>query len=238
MVDYSMVAVSVGDTRARARANPCASRARARCRLRQASTLALCVWFALANTVFPVVRAQSGGDDFQAPVIEHEPEPGGLVGEIESFVANVVDNDRLDSVTLFHRYAGEAEFEEESMRSTSTSSFYSARIDTTGTESLVIEYYIRAEDASGNIALSGFAFEPLQRTLLPVQGAESAGAPDVTIEPARKVNWLYVGLGVLVLGGVAASLSGGGGDDNGGSASQPGAGCNPDCEVTLTVLVP
>jgi len=219
---------------------------RRRDRCRQVLVLAFSAWFAAAGTVATVARAQAEGADFRAPVIEHDPEPGGVSGRIEAFVANVVDNDRLDSVKLFHRFAGETDFAEQSMRPMAASSFYRAMVDTAGEETTAIEYYIRAEDVSGNIALSGFAFEPLVRTLTPVEvaqapaellaesGIESDAEPVLETESGGKLNWLYVGLGVLVLGGVVAGLSDPD-DDN----DDDGAGsCSPDCQVTLTIAVP
>ncbi len=209
--------------------------------LKPVLTTLFCIWFALTSTLTSIVHAQSAGSDFEAPIIEHEEISSGVLGDVESFVATVVDNEELDSVSLFYRYAGDADFIEISMQPLAESSYYTATVDTSlrdGSDT-AIEYYIRAEDASGNLVLKGFAFEPLVRSLIDDSPATSPTvvteqpAPPTEPAPRKKVNWLYVGLGILLVGGIAAGAGGGGG---GSDPVDPT--CSPNCSVTLTLATP
>ena len=213
---------------------------------RRVFTTVFSIWFACVSMFGGIANAQSDGSDFEAPIIEHEPLGSGVSGNIEPFEATVVDNEELRSVSLFYRFAGQTAFEEIEMKPLASSSSYIASIDTSLAEetATAIEYYIRAEDAAGNLVLKGFAFEPLVRRLNPAgQAAVVTAEPvqtqtgrTVTEEPRRRVNWLYVALGALIVGGIAAG-AGGGSDDDGGNPG-PGGNCQPDCQVTLTIATP
>lgn len=177
-----------------------------------------------------VLAQQARFPDFESPIIEHEERSGGPVGGVEVFGATVVDNEELARVSLHYRFSGETEYAELVMREIASSSFYTARVDTTNvpSDSLGIEYYLRAEDVSGNLVLKGFAFQPLTR---PFQARPPAVAP-VAPKPAAPevsrggINWLYVGLGVLVVGGIAAATRSGQEDSN--------EDCVGGCDVVLT----
>lgn len=210
-----------------------------RCNNRFALWLAL--WFtitSISSAITPTFAfaQQTPSVDFESPIIEHVAQDGGPVGGVEVFGATVVDNDAIDRVVVFYRFSGETEFAEVTMREVAQSSFYSAKVDTANVplDTEAIEYYIQAEDASGNIVLKGFAFQPLTRAfeavspVVPEVEVVSA-EPEFTDPPvSSSVNWWYVGLGVLVLGGIAASAGGG------GSSSSTGDDCDGGCTVTLT----
>lgn len=220
------------------------------CKLRQLkkafiSVVSAC--FAITVVFSNGAFAQSGERDFEAPIIEHEQIDGGTSGDVETFVATVVDNEELQSVSLFYRYSGESEYVELVMQPVASSSYYSAKVDTSEASEAAeaIEYYIRAEDVSGNLVLKGFVFEPLVRSLImptvmapedqvSANAVEPAPAPAPVAKPARKINWLYVALGALVIGGVAAGASGGS-DGDGGA---PPSNCDPSCSVNLTINTP
>lgn len=189
----------------------------------------------------PVIKVQNSGfdeatlPDFESPIIEHIEREGGPLGSLESFGATVVDNDEIASVTLYYRFSGENEFAQLPMREIASSSFYSARVGTSNVPSgtVSIEYYIQAEDVSGNLVLNGFAFQPLVRFFEPAKPitpitpvAEPITEP---VESAGGVNWLYIGLGVLAVGAIAAAAGGGGGSSGGSSDD-----CVGGCEVTVT----
>lgn len=209
--------------------------------VKQTATVLFSLWFACINTVVTVANAQVANSDFEAPIIEHEEINTGVLGDIESFVATVVDNEELKSVSLFYRYTGQSDFTEISMKPLAASSYYTATVDTSKSDGdeTAIEYYIRAEDTSGNLVLKGFAFEPLVRSLASPSpfsaSTETTTTQPTNSAPKKKINWLYVALGVLVLGGIAGAAGGGSDDDDDG----PVAGeCNPNCQVTLTISPP
>jgi hypothetical protein len=195
-----------------------------------AALLSVCILFTQLGS--GIAHAQVDGPDFESPIIEHEPTSGGLIGGVEIFSATVVDNDELASVRLFYRFIGDTEYTRVNMQQIATSANYSARVFTTSAEQETtgIEYYIRAEDAAGNLVLKGFAFQPLVRLFdsTPVDelALPSAQSSQEGAEAGKKINWLYVAIGVLVVGGIAAASS------DGGSSSAP-----PECETECTVVV-
>ncbi|MFK8080974.1 MAG: hypothetical protein AB8B97_11870 [Granulosicoccus sp.] len=209
----------------------------------------LCIWFSISSTLGSVANAQALDTDFEAPIIEHEEVVSGTLGDVEVFIATVVDNGEVDSVSLFYRYAGDEEFIEIAMQELVQSSSYSAKIDTASrtADDEAIEYYIRAEDGAGNVVLKGLSFDPLVRTLINPDASsatatiagESTPAAE-SVAPKKKINWLYVGLGALLVGGIAASAGGGGGSDGDGAGGidTPQPGCDPSCTITLTLNPP
>lgn len=212
--------------------------------LRRGFTGMFTLWFALATVMGNFVYAQSANADFKAPIIEHETLGNGVWGNSEPFEATVVDDQELKSVSLFYRYAGELAFTELVMQPLVSSSSYTASVDTSLSEEPVsaIEYYIRAEDMAGNLVLKGFAFEPLVRELaspdLASTDTQNIAAPESInsgeLQTKKGINWLYVALGALVLGGIAAG-AGGGGSDSGGD---PNVDCGTNCQVTLSIDTP
>jgi len=185
----------------------------------------LSVLLVVTSLVTNIVQAQTLASDFEAPIIEHDVVEAGVLGDAESFVATVIDNLELENVSLFFRFSGDEKFTEIPMRPLAESAYFSATVDTSTepANTVSIEYYIRAEDTAGNVVLKGFTFEPLVRTLAQPEGsviddplaitspaAQDPAPASPAPEAKRGINWLWVGLGVLVAGGLAAAASGGG----------------------------
>lgn len=200
----------------------------------------LSVLFAVGSTT--ALAQPSDSFDFESPIIEHTELDGGPVGGVEVFGATVVDNDEIARVVVFYRFSGETEYAELNMREIAQSSFYTTRIDTANVPlaTEAIEYYIQAEDASGNIVLKGFAFQPLTRAFEPQQAVEPAVEQDAAPVDAEftspsiasSINWWYVGLGALLVGGIVAAA---GSDSSSGPRSPDDGDCTGSgCTVTLT----
>lgn len=197
-----------------------------------------CMLFAISSTT--AVAQPSDSVDFESPIIEHTEVDGGRVGGVEVFGATVVDNDEIARVVVFYRFSGETEFADLSMREIAQSSFYMARIDTANVplDTEAIEYYIQAEDASGNIVLKGFAFQPLTRAFEPPavvepeveQDAAPVEAEFTSPSLASSINWWYVGLGALLVGGIVAATD----SDSSGPRAPDGDCIGNSCTVTLT----
>lgn len=197
-------------------------------------------WFALSQTLLGVstANAQSlqNGDNFidvEPPLIEHQ-----TISEVEadtrqSFFATVVDDDELDSVTLFYRFDNDPTYSTALMNRVSFSSTFIAHIPTNPASDRNIEYYIQARDKSGNRTVRGYAFNPLLRVIkvtepsltAPVASPEQTAAATTTTSGTKKV--LYVVLGVLAAGLVAGLA---------GSSNSSDSGC-PDGQCTVTVTV-
>ncbi len=115
--------------------------------------------------------------DVEPPLIEHDVNDEAEADIRQNFVATVVDDEELDSVLFFYRYAGETSFSRYLMMQVSFSSTYIAQIPTDPDSYTPIEYYIQARDTSGNRTVRGYAFSPLVRNIVPrVAVADKADA--------------------------------------------------------------
>jgi hypothetical protein len=179
--------------------------------------------------------------DFEPPLIEHE-----LIAEAEAdirqtFVATVVDDEELDSVLFYYRFAGETSFSRYAMMQLSSSSTYIAQIPTDPDSDRAIEYYIQARDSSGNRTVRGYTFSPLVRQIVPAPDdsagtdrvVDSAEGSDVADEGGRFPKAVYIVGGVLLLGLIAGAAGGGSDAENNSRV------CGTDgCRVNLTVNQP
>ncbi|MFK8083100.1 MAG: hypothetical protein AB8B97_22695 [Granulosicoccus sp.] len=179
-----------------------------------------------------LMAQQTRSSDFESPIIEHIALDTGLIGGVEVFGATVVDNVEIEAVSLFYRFSGEKQFAELPMREIASSAFYSVKVDTANVplDTSAIEYYLQAEDTSGNIVLKGFAFQPLLRTFTPsatqsVPQITKPAAPTATA--SKNLKWVYVAVGVLAVGVIAASL------DSGSDGVSTDDDCAGGCPVNL-----
>lgn len=182
------------------------------------------------------------GVDVEPPLIEHELVDQSEAGIRQTFVATVVDDQELDSVLLYYRFAGETIYSRYLMMRVSFSSTYVAQIPTNPKDLTAIEYYIQARDTSGNRTVRGYTFSPLVRQIVPVviddsstQAAASSGSEQSESKTTGfKINkTVYVVAGVLLLGLLASTAGSSGG------SSAPSGECGPaGCQLTLTVNRP
>jgi len=149
-------------------------------------------------------------------LVPHEPARLGDAAFRQRFVAQVVDDRELASVTLNWRFRGESEYTRTAMSRVSSSSTWTGQVPTSPSESRSIEYFIEARDVGGNRTVRGFVFSPLVRRIINV---EPTNVPVVTEnEPAAPASkTIYYVLGALALGIIAgaASSRSSGGTDNG-----------------------
>jgi hypothetical protein len=157
--------------------------------------------------------------DVESPIIELEPVLETEAGNTQVFTALVADDKLLKDVALYHRRAGRQAFERIEMQPLGTIGYYSVELPTDPTDLRTIEYYVQARDQGGNRTVSGFAFDPYQRT---IKAAPQAIEPTAITRPAvteveavatstsepRKLKWWAVALGVLVVGALASSTGG------------------------------
>ena len=209
----------------------------------------LCSWVAVLHIVVTTVlavgpvQAQSVQDN-EPPMLDLEVVETGTAGDSQVFSATVTDNDEVLEVVVYLRIQGTDTYERVPMDPIPGTSFYTVTVDVTTDEATVLEYYMNASDVSGNRVVRGFAFDPLVRILMTpeelAQTTEPAAAP-TTPTPAptpprtglstgQKV--LFIGLGVLAVGALAAAASSGGGGSGGGD-DMPGGG--PEIPVLITV---
>jgi len=175
--------------------------------LARTAAYAAAVWLAVAGSV---LHAQTE-IDIEPPLVEHEPLESGEAGTVQEFTATVVDDRELDEVLLFHRFAGEDAFDETPMRRVASSSVFTASVETEADDPRAIEYYIQARDQAGNRVIKGYAFSPLVRRMSDEDGTSAAGGspgaePEIEKSGGGR-RWLYIGLGVLAAGAIAAAAT-------------------------------
>ena len=176
--------------------------------------------------------------DVEPPLIEHDVIDESEADIRQTFVATVVDDEELESVLFFYRYAGETSFSRYAMMPVSFSYTYIAQIPTDPDSYTPIEYYIQARDTSGNRTVRGYTFSPLVRNIIPRQAvADQASATvdtaDQTSEQAtgKLPKAVYLVGGVLLLGLIASAASSSGGGS--------GGDCGADgCRLSLTLNPP
>jgi len=167
--------------------------------------------------------------DLIAPQISHEPlEESVKAGSNQEIKATITDNVGIKSVTLFYRNTGTESYKRVKMEHVENTNEYVTTLGIEDTAEPGIEYYIQAVDLAGNALLHGYSFSPL--TLAVVQReptseidteislADTPASTDPALGKQKKTNkWLWIGLGVLAVG-VIAAVAGGSGDDGGTSA--------------------
>ena len=192
-------------------------------------------WFALSQVVFGISAAYAQSDpiDVEPPLIEHTMNDAVEAAERQSFVATVVDDDVLDSVSLFYRFQDDPAYSSVQMNRVSYSSTYIAHISTDPDSARNIEYYIEARDEAGNRTVRGFAFNPLLREINATEVAVEPNPPPASESMfesiGKRKTVLYVVLGVLAVGAVASAANG-----FGTKAACP----NDRCTITVNVGQP
>jgi len=201
--------------------------------LRRVGISALALALAICQITFSVAQAQTLSDDidFDPPVIDHESLVTGVSGELQVFSAVIVDDRGLERVTLYYRAETGQDYQQVPMQQLSATDNYTASVDSVDDQKK-IEYYIEALDTGGNRVLKGFPFFPLVRALeAPV--TPPVAEPVATPTPAAKSNsTLYLVLGVIAAGVIAALAS-----DSGGGGGAGGGGEVPGNTVPLTINV-
>jgi len=184
--------------------------------------------------------------DLIAPQIDHEPLKDSIkAGTSQQIKATITDNVGIQTVTLFYRTLGTEEYKRVQMNQLANTDDYVAMLGVKETLGPGIEYYIQAIDLAGNALLYGYSFSPLTIGIIPNEPTPSVAQAQTSIstnQPAvkeeqlgkKKTNkWLWIGLGVLAVGAIAA-VAGGGSDDGGNTIGPP----TKKGTVNLTAPVP
>ena len=182
------------------------------------------------------IAQTSGASDDKFPSIEYDATPESIIDPF-TFEAIVTDDARVAKVTLQYRYEVDAEFREVVMRAGADGRTYTARIPQEDRRNGTVQYFFVASDDQGNTRTSDFPFDPALRIIAVEDGAivsDFAG-----VEPAqsdsgfsfKKINPLYIVLGVLAVGAVA-SAAGGSGGGGGGTGDCASTGC------TISLVLP
>lgn len=177
--------------------------------------------------VSPVLQAQEIAFDFVPPEISHEDPVESVYGIQPRIIsATVVDAAGVRQVVLRYRTKGERHYMQRDMLPGSSPSIYMATIPERDAIDPGVEYFIEATDVSGNTSSRGFSVAPIFLSIKPLSPGPEAQIQQTSNSSGSSKKWLWIGLGALVVGGVA--LSAGGGSDSGGESSDT---------VPLTVVV-
>jgi len=160
------------------------------------------------------------GEDLFAPEIKNNLTATKIYpGEPANIHAVVTDNIGVEKVTLFYRNIGATDFKRKNMIRELTTDIYQVSLPEVMAPG--IEYYIQANDEEGNTIFHGHTFSPLTITVLSdidtQETLDSMETPElITNKNTEKglSKWIWIGLGVLAVGAIAASGRG----SDGGSA--------------------
>jgi len=129
------------------------------------------IFFLLKMIISPVFAAESlvmPVPDVEPPVIIFDKRDSEIEAGIKTFTAAVDDNVGVAKVTFFYRGMSDVEFKSKVMkRSNTVSNVYTVKLSLSQAVSNKLEFYIRADDVSGNSIFEGQKFEPLIFTVVP-----------------------------------------------------------------------
>jgi hypothetical protein len=164
--------------------------------------------------------------DIEPPVIKFNAGKNEISEGIKTFTAEVTDNKGIANVTLYYKNANDVGYVPKPMLKTGTNT-YTAELSVDPVISKKIEFYIRAEDVSGNSVFEGQKFSPYAYQVVPasVAAATVSSAPEPEEEGMSTLTMILIGVGVLALAG------GGGGGGGGGTTTTTGT-------VTITTALP
>lgn len=187
----------------------------------------LSIILAVSPLLTPIAFAEQSSlpkEDLIAPEIIHIPineslEPGASL----ELSATVTDNVKVKAVEIFYRVIGDAQYSRLNMSTRyDNSTEYVITLDSDVLEEPGIEYYIRAEDISGNSLLYGYSLSPL-KVAVGEPFIDEADTSEITAKPEESsYKWLWITLGVLAVGALASGGSGGGDSGGGDTSGEPG----------------
>jgi len=185
--------------------------------LKTGITLIACNALAYAPLLYAEQLSLPSGDLVAPDISQEKYEDTVNPGSDHEIMVKVTDNIGVDKVILYFRTIGQGDYKPRTMQRLDHSDNYMIRIDADNIQSPGIEYYIQAMDFAGNTLLHGHSFSPLSvkigSTAAKPQVADSSEvAPKVAMPGAEKgiSKWVWIGLGVLLVGAAAGGSDGGG----------------------------
>lgn len=164
--------------------------------------------------------------DTEPPIIEIEALAESVADNTQVFAAQIAEDRVLLDAILYFRRQGQTAFTGAVMNPIGDTGYYSVSIETDPSDLRTIEYYLQARDESGNRTVSGFAFDPFQRQLLPATSrivqssipnetaSTSIGTSPESVTPFYKRSWVQIALGVIAVGVLASAAGGSGGSSD------------------------
>jgi hypothetical protein len=201
----------------------------------------------ILNIVSGIAHAEQPtlpGADVTAPVMEQKNLVTKIAaGKDHQILVTATDNVAIKNVTLFYRNIGDNMYRNKVMRNAPNTDDYSVTLSASEFHGNGLEYYIQATDNAGNTLLLGYAFSPIaiavEHPALKEQVASSSvmdsTKPEKKYESEKSNKWLWIGLGILAVGALAASSDDGGGGSGGNSGTSGGASSEPTVVINAPV---
>jgi hypothetical protein len=166
--------------------------------------------------------------DIEPPVINFDVGKSRISEGIKTFSVEVTDNKGVANVTLYYKNANDIGFIPKAMLKTGTNT-YTTELSVDPVISKKLEFYIRAEDVSGNSVFEGQKFSPYAYEVVPKdeKTVSVTTAPEPEEEGMSTLTLILIGVGVLALAGGSGGDGGGGGGDT-----------TPTGTVTVTTAIP
>ncbi len=168
----------------------------------------------------PLLRAEQlslpGGDLIAPEISQDKYQDTVSPGSDHEIKVKVTDNVDVKQVTVYYRIIGKGDYKHQSMQRIDQSDHFITKIDADDIKTPGIEYYIQAQDFAGNTLLHGHSFSPLSVKIgnskaVKEMVADSSDPVIKTQAGAEKgiSKWVWIGLGVLLVGAAAGGDSGG-----------------------------
>ena len=174
----------------------------------------------------PAMSAEHTGlplADNQPPEILFDASNNEIESGIKTFTATVTDNVGVATVTLFFKGETDMVFQPVIMEQSDTDpDLYTKELFFDHVIVNKVEFYIRADDISGNSIFEGQKFSPLVFSVIPA-GEEGMIQPPVKKEEdVSTLTWILIGIGAIVLAASIGGGSSGGGSSGGGTVTVTG----------------
>lgn len=164
--------------------------------------------------------------DIEPPSINFDVGNEEISDGIKTISVEVTDNIGVANVTLYYKGSGDVGFTPKQMKLSDINT-YTTDISIDSVISDKLEFYIRADDVSGNSVFEGQKFSPFSYNVVPVAVTEevvtSVSEPPEDEEGMSTLTMILIGVGVLALAG--------GGGGGGGGSSDTGS-------ITITTELP
>jgi len=186
--------------------------------LRQSVALFACYSLAFAPLLNAAQLSLPSGD-LVAPKITQEKYIDTVQkNQSHKITVTVKDNVGVKQVIVFFRVIGTEAYTSQTMQNIKGTDNYLATIKPSQIKPPGIEYYVQAMDHAGNTLLHGYSFSPLSVKTVAggstdVASTNQSAKSDDDEEGFFSNKWVWIGLGVIVLG---AAASGGGSSGGGG----------------------
>ncbi len=191
--------------------------------------------FFFLQIISPVAYAEKlnlQAPDIEPPTIKFDAGDSAISDGVNTFSAVVTDNIGVANVTFYYKNSNDVGFSPKVMRLTDINT-YSVDITVDSVISDRLEFYIRADDVSGNSVFEGQKFSPFAYDVVPTAVKEEKIVTTVTEPPKAEEEKEGMSTLTMILLGLGVAALAGGGGGGGGGGDEPTTG-----SITITTDIP